>query len=157
MFDVQQLADFAIQKIKDFSFEHPDEDFYAFAIDANLLCLNSVQCFQQKLKEYQDSWPDFYSTDKQILKLKFNPGDWKYSDFANFKELECYDDFGNIIKAPFDQDAYDHHYYLDAIDQPYSEYAIAMNKILDILKDKNAFDCLRTTSDFVIMRVEHNY
>lgn len=53
-FNIPLLLDHSIAAIRKFAEEHPDEHFYAFAIDASLLCLNSEEAFTKKLKSYRD-------------------------------------------------------------------------------------------------------
>lgn len=55
-FDVDKLFDFCRMSIARFAREHSSETFYAFAIDADMLCLNSVEQFAETLHEYQASW-----------------------------------------------------------------------------------------------------
>ncbi|WP_445363549.1 hypothetical protein ACJJIQ_02060 [Microbulbifer sp. ANSA003] len=49
-FDIERLYDFSVKKIRQFSEEHKDETFYAFAIDASLLYLNSVEKADERVK-----------------------------------------------------------------------------------------------------------
>ena len=46
---------------------------------------------------------------------------------------------------------------MDEIEQKRSAYALAMDAVIDLLKNSNAFDCIRKSEDFRIVRVEHNY
>jgi hypothetical protein len=55
-FDLKKLTSFSIAAIKAFAKEHPNETFYAFAIDASMLCLNSEECAAATLKQHQDDW-----------------------------------------------------------------------------------------------------
>jgi hypothetical protein len=151
-FDVNELTRFAEHAVRDFAKKHSDEDFYAFAIDASLLCLNSEQKFKETLEGYQKHSPGLYSTDEDIDSLKQNTGDWEYQGFSDFSECRG-----------FDSELYDEHYNLGLdleegdpeLDR--TEYALAMNELIRRLKNSNAFDVLRRTSNFVISRVEHNY
>ncbi len=142
-FDVDTLTKFAIISIEEFAQNHPNETFYGFAIDGNLLCLNSEEKFQQTLESYQLKW-DGYTTQEQILNLKNNTGDWEYQGFSEFKN-------------GFDMDSYLEHYHSDDEDQETSEYTIAINSIIKNLKKSNAFDKLKKTPDFYVLKVEHNY
>lgn len=145
-FDPILMADFATKKIRQFSRKHPKEIFYAFAIDADMLCMNSISEFEKSLTEYQKKWPGSYSTEKEVTALKYNPGDWKYQGFAKLSE-----------KNGFDQDLYEKHYEASDAEQPGSEYANAMDELLGLLKKSDAFESIKTTVDFRIYRVEHNY
>ncbi len=53
-FDVENLAAHCAKCVEEFAKDHGDERFYAFAIDASMFCLNSVEQFEGTLKEYQD-------------------------------------------------------------------------------------------------------
>lgn len=55
-FDIDRLFVNCKAKIEQFAREHLDETFYAFAIDANMLCLNSTEQFARTLDEYQRRW-----------------------------------------------------------------------------------------------------
>ncbi|MFM2477773.1 hypothetical protein [Celerinatantimonas sp. MCCC 1A17872] len=55
-FLVDNLYSFCQQEIKNFIKAHPSETFYAFAIDANLLCFNSEEQFQKTLAQYHAVW-----------------------------------------------------------------------------------------------------
>ncbi|TCI01065.1 hypothetical protein EZV61_19340 [Corallincola luteus] len=55
-FDVNMMFDFCLLKIQEFSQKHQGEAFYAFAIDANLLCLNSEEVAADTLEKYQKEW-----------------------------------------------------------------------------------------------------
>ncbi|EMY77982.1 PF14136 domain protein [Leptospira weilii serovar Ranarum str. ICFT] len=156
MFDTRKLADFAIEQIEKFSKVYQDETFYAFAIDTSLLCLNSLERFEGSLKEYSTRWPKQYDTKEKIDEMKYNTGDWKYQGFADFGDLSIQDEEG-FYQGPFDDDLYEGHYDADDETQKTTAYAIAMNEILEILKQKDSFRSLKKTDDFKIIRVEHNY
>ncbi len=201
-FDVEKLFEFSVKAIHDFSLSHKDEMFYAFAIDASLLCLNSEECIKKYLEEYQQGWerksrpiPNWedlteidladvdylldlkerhsnldrndkvaclrvinekradirekgnpYNCKEEMLELRENTGDWQYQGFAEIDE-----------SVGFDSNAYNVHYDLADEEQLHSEYGIAMDKLVEMLKDSDAFQCLNTTDDFYITRVEHNY
>jgi len=145
MFNVNKLTKDAIKSIIEFSEKHGDEVFYGFAIDANLLCLNSEEQFKQTLEKYRNDWGG-YSDEEDIQRLRHNTGDWEYQGFSEFS-----DDEG------FDMELYLEHYHNDEEYQESSEYALAMNEVLENLKKSNAFDKLKKTEGFYITRVEHNY
>src|SRR5260370_19379084 len=54
--DLNSIVDFCIAEIRRFAAEHQDEVFYAFAVDASLLCLNSEEEFTKMLRRSQDDW-----------------------------------------------------------------------------------------------------
>jgi|GEM_PF-2925272 len=55
-FDIDKLFVDCKAKIQFFAREHTDETFYAFAIDADMLCLNSNEEFVRLLNQYQLRW-----------------------------------------------------------------------------------------------------
>lgn len=205
VFNIDKLTRFCIEEIEKFAAEHADETFYGFAIDSDLLCLNSVEEAEKTLTEYRDKndrlmrhlerWEDItaedfywdrnydfeprdfeafqgsslekkeeflseanrnrewrrdrgnpYHNEPKIRKLRENTGDWAYQDFARMTG-----------KHGFDKEAYDRHYGMSDERQKTSAYGKAMDEVLKRLKDSDAFDRLKKTDDFYIIRVEHNY
>lgn len=55
-FDLEKMASVCRREIEKFSRDHQDETFYAFAIDANMLCMNSVEAFEATLGRYRSDW-----------------------------------------------------------------------------------------------------
>ncbi len=55
-FDVERLVEHCINVIEEFAEDHQDETFYAFAIDANLLCFNSIERFRYTQIKYKEDW-----------------------------------------------------------------------------------------------------
>ena len=55
-FNIEKLFNFCVEEINNFAKNHQNELFYAFAIDASLLCLNSEEEFSVSLKRYRDEW-----------------------------------------------------------------------------------------------------
>jgi Domain of unknown function (DUF4303) len=142
-FDHEKMLAYSLEEIKKFSRQHQNETFYGFSIDAMLLCLNSVEAFEKSLEECRSRYPQYYQTEKQLMDLKLNTGDWAYQGFAELGS-----------RTGFDHKAYDYHY-----DNPSNttDYAIAMNKLIDALVANDAFSGLKKTNDFFVNRVEHNY
>lgn len=150
MFDIHEMTCFAVAAIKDFAAKHPHETFYSFAIDANMLCLNSEEQFAETLAKYQKSYPEHYSSDDDVRDLKKNTGDWAYQGFA---ELDA--------STGFDADLYDAHYELASSSEeghaPDSSYAQAMTTLISELGRADAFAPLKRSQDFVATWVDHNY
>ncbi|MCF6296579.1 MAG: DUF4303 domain-containing protein [Flavobacteriaceae bacterium] len=144
-FDTEKLTEFAVKKISEFAKEHPNEIFYGFSIDANLLCLNSEEEFQKSLKYYRKKFGG-YDTDELIADLKENTGDWEYQGFVEFDK-----------NSGFDMEEYNEHYHEDEDFQLTSDYAKSMDKVVENLKESGVFDLLRKTNDFYANRIEHNY
>lgn len=55
-FNLDKLTEICIQEIKKFAGKHQDETFYAFAVDANMLCLNSLEGYEKTFNQYRDKW-----------------------------------------------------------------------------------------------------
>ncbi len=55
-FDARKLKKFCQAEIRRFAKDHQDEVFYAFAIDAALLCLNSEREYKKTVKQYRERW-----------------------------------------------------------------------------------------------------
>lgn len=150
MFDLDQLFDVVQTSVRDFAASHGDETFYAFAIDADMLCLNSEEDFAESLAKYQADYPDKYNQEENIKDLKYNTGDWLYQGFFDLE-----DEHG------FDSDAYSDHYdQAGASDDgvaPHTEYAKAMSALVDKLKASDAFASLKRTAEFHISWVDHTY
>jgi hypothetical protein len=148
-FDIAKMIDFAEREIACFAPLHSDETFYAFAIDASLLCFNSIEAFEITLKEYQGRSPEHYETDEDIADLRQNTGDWEYQGFAEFSD-----------ETGFDHIAYNDHYEIaggDDSEAAKTPYASAMRAVIDGLNQRNAFKHLRRSDDFYATQVEHNY
>jgi hypothetical protein len=150
-FDIERLAVFAHAAIASFAKRIDGETFYAFAIDASFLCLNSVEQFERTLASYQAKFPGRYESADVIDELRMSTGDWKYQGFADF-----YREVG------FDDAAYQEHYNLGMVTDnnaalKETEYGRAIDAVLDRLNAMQSFDCLRRTPDFIVTRVEHEY
>ena len=79
-FDIDKLFVDCCSKIEQFAQEHSDETFYAFAIDASMLCFNSIEQFSQTLKKYQSRWD--YETRPIKSLAEMTEEDWLYNEFA---------------------------------------------------------------------------
>jgi hypothetical protein len=145
-FNLNEMLDASVQAINEFSALHPNETFYSFGIDSNMLCANSIECFETTLKKYQEKFPKSHNTLKEINELKMNTGDWEYQDFYSLTEEDGFND-----------DSYDSHYYKNSFFQKFSSYSIMMRLLLWKIKLSGAFDQLNKTKDFKIIRPEHNY
>ncbi|MBV9849111.1 MAG: hypothetical protein JO250_05420 [Armatimonadetes bacterium] len=145
MFDVEKLTDFAEAEIQRFATTHQDETFYAFCIDAQLLCLNSEEQLEKTLASHQHS-PANGRNGEQAQDWRDNPARWAYQGFATFDQ-----DNG------FDDELYDDHLDMDEDQRKTSEYARAMDRVLELLAEREAFRFLKTSDDFRAIRVEHDY
>jgi hypothetical protein len=149
-FDVERLAAISVRAIAGFAASHQQETFYAFAIDANLLCLNSVEAFESCLQHYRKKYPAHYQDEEDVQSLKYNTGDWAYQGFATLWDE---DGFNSLLYSEhYDAGAMEDHEAMRT-----SAYAAAMDRLLAILREQNPFHLLKTTEDFQIRRVEHTY
>jgi hypothetical protein len=150
MFNITKMLNFASVAISEFAVAHQHETFYAFAIDSNMLCLNSIEQFQKTLAKYKHNYPNSYSTDEDENELRKNTGDWEYQGFFHMLEMHGFDD-----------KLYDVHYEQAgaSIDgrAPDTEYAKAMEELIIRLVQSNAFSDLKLTPDFNAVLVDHNY
>lgn len=150
MFDIDRMADAVSSAIKEFAESHPDEIFYAFAIDADMLCLNSEECFNQTLEQYRSQYKGKFQDDSEIEDLKSNTGDWEYQGFFDLE-----DEHG------FDGDAYADHYdeagKSESGTAAHTEYAKAMTTLIERLKQQSVFTPLRCSNSFRVSWVDHSY
>jgi hypothetical protein len=75
-FDIQRRFDFCRLSVGRFAPDHSGETFYAFAIDANLLCLNSLEAFAKTLEGYQSRWDRRTRFIESISDMTYD--DWRY-------------------------------------------------------------------------------
>jgi hypothetical protein len=154
-FDIEKMFIDSKKAIEEFAKEHSNETFYAFSIDASLLCLNSVERFEENLAVYQEKYPESYSKSEDIEDLKSNTGDWEYQGFFSLEE-------------GFDDNLYSEHYHLPMEQGIYegedfeimmqsTAYHQAMKALMQKILDSNVFDLLNKTSDFRAFLSEHNY
>ena len=145
MLDIQSLIKLAIEKIQEFSAENSEQTFYAFAIDAGMLCFNSNEGFAESLQRYQKDFEGYEDPDK-IESLKYNTGDWSFQGF-----YELSDDFEEL------EDVYEEHYDMSDDEQQTSEYQTLMTQLLEGLNDAQVFNALKTTDDFRTFLAGHKY
>ncbi len=156
-FDVEKMFAVSKRAIDDFAKDHTKETFYAFSIDANLLCLNSLEKFEEQLRKYQQKYPQHYSSPDSIKSLQYNTGDWAYQGF-----FELSDEDG------FNSDLYNEHYDIPSklgvyegleLEKAFSctPYHLAMEALLKKLMEAKVFDQLKKTPDFKAFLSEHNY
>jgi hypothetical protein len=143
MFNIAKMTASAIEAINRFSVDHKDETFYAFAIDADMLCLNSEEKFSTTLLKYQASSPEHYASEMAITELKNNTGDWEYQGFHQLDQLNG-----------FEYSLYQNHY-----DEPSAEsdYALAMTALIAAITASGVISTLKTTDGFYATWVDHNY
>ena len=93
-------ADFVAQisaAVEEFLRAHPRERFYALAFDCNteyaefLVGMNTEEAFQKTLMEYHEGGASDHTDASAIEKLRYNPGDWTYTDIAEDFVSYCID------------------------------------------------------------------
>lgn len=151
MFNLEVLVAFIKDKINVFTAAHPEETFCAFAIDGQLLCLNTESFFEEKLRYYietaSDEFRSFYEADSFREQLWKNPGDWKYQGFAHLTE-----------ETGLDQAALYEHLDMSPEEQQASEYTLTMQEVLGILNQQDAFknlNCAPSFTAFLVNRAEN--
>ena len=140
-FNVETMTSFAEEQIKSFLKNHKSEVFYAFAIDDGLLCLNSLSEFEKTLKTYQNSNAEYNEPD-EIDELKYNTGDWEYQGFATLNEApgynrRLYNKFYNLGFYGGSEEGLKK-----------TKYYIAMNAIINNLKNNQVFNSTQITENF---------
>jgi hypothetical protein len=166
-FDIDRLVAFAKKMIAEFAEENADLVFYGFAIDADLLCFNSVVHFEKELSESKKRYPQSYSSPEDVLNSKWNPGNWEFQGFAYFdpddgfsaEAYEAhYDYVMGIVQDAMEVEGFKGFGPLDIPEgAQLSDYARTMNEVIRRLIAEKAFNCLKTTQDFRAVRVEHSY
>jgi hypothetical protein len=68
-FEIPRMLRFSAAAIAEFARRHEAETFYAFAIDASMLCLNSEECAAATLKKYQERW-ERYRRPRLLMVMK---------------------------------------------------------------------------------------
>lgn len=56
VYDIRQALASVVKQIREFARNHQEEHFYAFAIDAGMLCLSSEEGFDKVIKMYHENW-----------------------------------------------------------------------------------------------------
>lgn len=154
-FDIDKMFIESKKAIKNFAKEHSGETFYAFSIDADMLCLNSEEEFKKTLKYYQKKYPKSYNTNEDIDRLKYSIGDWKYQGFFSFLDGFDHNLYSEHYNIPFDNKNLDDKE-LEKLFQN-TPYHKAMSELLEKLVENRAFDSLKKTSDFKVFLTEHEY
>ena len=145
-FNQRKMFEYSVSAIAEFARTHKKETFYAFSIDATMLCLNSEDAFKKTLKRYRADDPKLYGLASEIDALRFNTGDWEYQGFTDLQE-----------SGGFDMKAYDFHYNRSAEKRLQTPYAKAMNRLLTDLKNANAFAPLNRSEGFSTTVSDHGY
>lgn len=107
----QGLYDLLCDYIQSFSAGKENEIFYAFALDCNAIyndiypCFNTVDGLAHSIEFYK------YKTDREILSLKWNMGDWKYAASGATEWKYSFTSLGKEIEA-----------HLDALSERYTDF-----------------------------------
>lgn len=140
-FNIEKMAKFAEHQINEFLNIHTSEVFYAFAIDDGLLCLNSLEEFENTLKKYQEK-DEIYKRNEEIEDLKYNTGDWTYQGFANLNNAPGYNIrlYNKFYKLGF--------YGGTEHELKSTKYYTAMCKLIEAIEGSTAFKRIPKTTDF---------
>lgn len=135
-----------IHDMEKFLSEHKDLEFYALALDCYylysnfLVCMNTEKDFADTLKYYQKKY-DTYSDKKYIRDLRYNPGDWEYTDIS---AIDLFDEDELTAK------------YQDDIDKQCDDMMLLCDEILNDFRKTDVFSCIPKTSDFVSFCIDHD-
>ena len=126
--------------------KHSNLRFYALAFDCNaeyanfLVCMNTTDEFEKKLQWYQKRYEN-YNQEENILELRYNPGDWEYTDISQvdlFSEEE--------LAAKYQED----------IEKQCEEIMNFCEDILRDFKKTDVFEKIPKTSDFIAFCIDHD-
>ena len=83
----EEVLALLIRDMEKFLCKHSNLRFYALAFDCNaeyanfLVCMNTTDEFEKTLQWYQKRYEN-YNQEENILELRYNPGDWEYTDIS---------------------------------------------------------------------------
>lgn len=135
-----------IYDMEKFLCEHSTLQFYALAFDCNaayanfLVCMNTTEEFEKTLRWYQKKY-DTYHQEENILELRYNPGDWEYTDICQvdlFSEKELAEK------------------YQDDIDKQCEDIMDFCEEILSDFQKTEVFGKIPKTADFVAFCIDHD-
>ena len=132
--------------MKCFLTKHKGQEFYALALDCNaeyanfLVCMNAPEDFDRTLKRYQKK-DEEYQDEKYIYELRYNPGDWEYTD------ISVIDLFGEEELAARHQ---------DDLDTQCKEMMTLFEEILCDFRNTKVFAHIPKTTDFVSFCIDHD-
>ena len=143
-------ADFVAQisaAVEEFLRAHPRERFYALAFDCNtayaefLVGMNTEEAFQKTLTEYQKSGASDRTDASAAEKLRYNPGDWTYTEITEF-EL-------------FDEDELTSRYQYN-MEKQCADMRRLCEEILANFRQTDTFQNIPKTEDFVSYCIDHD-
>lgn len=123
--------------------QHPDEVFYAFAIDGAQLRGNGELAFAKTLAHYQTKYGARYEAPEKVASLKYSTGDWSY-----------------VAKAPAEDETAARGLELDLAPLGLREnddrtYKMLMTELLE--SNRHVFETLKLSSDFRLRLGTHDY
>lgn len=143
-------ADFVAQisaAMEEFLHVHPRQRFYALAFDCNtayaefLVGMNTEEAFQKTLMEYQEGSASDRTDASATEKLRYNPGDWTYTDIA---EAELFDEDELTSR------------YQDNMEKQCADMLHLCEEILADFRKTDAFRKIPKTADFVSYCIDHD-
>ena len=135
-----------VHDMEQFLDEHRDLEFYVLALDCNaeyatfLVCMNTLEDFARTLKQYQTKY-EKYTNEKWIRELRYNPGDWEYTDIS---EVNLFEEEELVAK------------YQDDIDRQCGEVMSLCNEILRDFSQTEVFGRIPKTPDFISFCIDHD-
>lgn len=143
--DRQALLERAKQAIIDFARNHPSETFYAFSLDATMLCLNSVERYAERMHDpqrraaYVADRLSLHTANPHFGEDELNPGDWEYQGFCDLRDA-----------SPALGTAYNAYFHSKLARPEGRVYAEFAQWLVRTLLADGAFDRLNKTGDFHI-------
>lgn len=124
--------------------QHPQEVFYAFAIDGGQLRGNGEVAFAKTLARYQADFGAKYEAPEKIATLKYSPGDWSYVAKVSSNEETAASALELDLTA------------LSLRENDDRTYKMLMTELLE--GNRHVFEtALRVSPDFRLRRVAHAY
>lgn len=133
--------------MEEFLHVHPRQRFCALAFDCNteyaafLVGMNTEEEFQKTLKEYQEDDESYRTDASAIENLRYNPGDWTYTDIA---EAELFDEDELIAR------------YQDNMEKQCADMRRLCEEILADFRQTDTFQNIPKTADFVSYCIDHD-
>lgn len=145
---IDHIVTFTKEEVLEFLSNNKDEKFYAFAFDVNpetygiYLSFNTESDFNKKLDEYkQGEYAEYYQDDNNILRLRYNPGDWKYQNFVSIEFI-----YEAKIKELFDV-------VLDPNSDTLLNYA---ERAMSKFKSTDVYQMIPKEKDFIAYCIDHD-
>jgi hypothetical protein len=125
---------------------HSHLEFYVLAFDCNteyagfLVSMNTQDDFSKTLETYRSEYKGYYDDDQNVNELRYNPGDWEYTDIS---EVTLFEEEELIAKYGVDLDA------------QCEDMMVLCEEILEDFRKTDVFKRISKTKDFVSFCMDH--